>query len=144
MSVSTASEVVARRYVDLLERGVAVVTPNKRANTMEQAYYDRLQRTAAHRGVPFLYEFLNRYETNLFNRVEESLAFLAPFLNLWLGYRCLACPSGYAPHKKMDGPGIVLACLYWLSVLAGVSILVFVIAQSAGLLEQWIQPPDKP
>jgi sugar phosphate isomerase/epimerase len=27
-------------------------------------------------GVPLLYEFLNRYETNLFNRVDESLQFL--------------------------------------------------------------------
>lgn len=27
-------------------------------------------------GVPFLYEFLNRYETNLFNRVADSLEFL--------------------------------------------------------------------
>ena len=53
---ATASEVVARRYAELLERGIAVVTPNKRANTMEQAYYDLLQRTAARRGVPFLYE----------------------------------------------------------------------------------------
>src|ERR1051325_1525708 len=30
-------------------------------------------------GVPFLYEFLNRYETNLLNRVAESLEFLRPF-----------------------------------------------------------------
>jgi sugar phosphate isomerase/epimerase len=28
-------------------------------------------------GVPFFYEFLNRYETNLFNRVAESLEFLS-------------------------------------------------------------------
>jgi len=32
-------------------------------------------RAHAH-GVPFLYEFLNRYETNLFNRVADSLEFL--------------------------------------------------------------------
>jgi aspartokinase/homoserine dehydrogenase 1 len=53
---ATASDTVARRYAELLERGIAVVTPNKRANTMEQAYHDRLQRTATRRGVPFLYE----------------------------------------------------------------------------------------
>ena len=29
-------------------------------------------------GVPLLYEFLNRYETNLFNNVADTLAFLAP------------------------------------------------------------------
>jgi sugar phosphate isomerase/epimerase len=32
-------------------------------------------RAEAH-GIPLLYEFLNRYETNLFNRVDESLQFL--------------------------------------------------------------------
>lgn len=31
---------------------------------------------AGSQGVPFLYEFLNRYETNLFNRIEESAEFL--------------------------------------------------------------------
>ena len=31
---------------------------------------------AATKNVPVLYEFLNRYETNLFNAVEQSLAFL--------------------------------------------------------------------
>lgn len=29
-------------------------------------------------GVPFLYEFLNRYETNLFNNVRDALEFLKP------------------------------------------------------------------
>lgn len=31
---------------------------------------------AAQHGVPFLYEFLNRYETNLFNRIGDAAAFL--------------------------------------------------------------------
>ena len=34
-------------------------------------------RAHAH-GVPLLFEFLNRYETNLFNNVADTLAFLAP------------------------------------------------------------------
>ncbi|HSP44207.1 MAG TPA: DUF4339 domain-containing protein, partial [Luteolibacter sp.] len=46
------------------------------------------------------------------------LGFLAPLLNLWVGHRCFACPSGYAYHKKLGGPGIALAILYWL-VIAG-------------------------
>lgn len=37
---------------------------------------EELGARAAARGVPFLYEFLNRYETNLFNRVGDSVAFL--------------------------------------------------------------------
>ena len=45
------------------------------------------------------------------------LAVFAPILNLWLGYRCFACPAGYARHKKLDPPGIVLAVLYWLVVV---------------------------
>jgi uncharacterized membrane protein YhaH (DUF805 family) len=51
------------------------------------------------------------------------LAFLAPLLNLWTGYRCFACPAGYAYHKKLDLSGIALAALYWLVVMAAALIL---------------------
>lgn len=51
---------------------------------------------------------------------------LIPFLNLWLGYRCFAAPSGYAYHKKLDGIGIFLAIIYWLEASA--------IALATGLL----------
>jgi hypothetical protein len=37
------------------------------------------------------------------------LEILAPVLNLWVSYRCFACPPGYAYHKKLDGTGIALA-----------------------------------
>jgi sugar phosphate isomerase/epimerase len=37
---------------------------------------EQLGPRAAAQGVPLLYEFLNRYETNLFNRVADSLEFL--------------------------------------------------------------------
>jgi len=40
-----------------------------------------------------------------------------PILNLWVGYRCFACPAGYAYHKKLDGAGIALAICYWLLLL---------------------------
>ncbi len=53
---ATASDEVASLYEELLESGIAVVTPNKRANTREQAFYDRLHRLSEHRDVPFLYE----------------------------------------------------------------------------------------
>ena len=42
------------------------------------------------------------------------LANFVPFLNIWVGYRCFACPAGYAWHKKLDGAGIFLAIVYWL------------------------------
>lgn len=63
------------------------------------------------------------------------LGFFAPFLNLWLGYRCLACPSGYARHKMMDGPGVALAIVYWLLMLAAVIFLGAVIAPLVGAID---------
>lgn len=39
---ATGSEIVARQYAKLLQNGVHVVTPSKRANTFEQAYFDEL------------------------------------------------------------------------------------------------------
>jgi uncharacterized membrane protein YhaH (DUF805 family) len=47
------------------------------------------------------------------------LGILVPFLNLWVGYRCFACPAGFAIHKKMDGVGNFLAILYWLLMAVG-------------------------
>jgi uncharacterized membrane protein YhaH (DUF805 family) len=63
------------------------------------------------------------------------LAFIAPFLNLWIGYRCFACPSGYAQHKKLDGSGIAIAILYWLIMLAVVAIVCIAIAPLFGSLD---------
>lgn len=51
-----------------------------------------------------------------------------PFLNLWIGYRCFACPAGYAQHKKLDGPGLALAIFYWLLVVLTIVVIVGVIA----------------
>ncbi|HET8866101.1 MAG TPA: hypothetical protein VFM80_10425 [Gracilimonas sp.] len=39
---ATGSEAVARIYGELLENGIHVTTPSKRANTFEQEYFDRL------------------------------------------------------------------------------------------------------
>jgi aspartate kinase len=52
----TASDAVARHYADWLERGIHVVTPNKRANTASWGQYQALQ--AASRGArpDYLYE----------------------------------------------------------------------------------------
>ena len=44
------------------------------------------------------------------------LGHFVPLLNLWIGYRCFACPAGYAYHKRMDGIGIALAIFYWLLI----------------------------
>ncbi|HIG75422.1 MAG TPA: bifunctional aspartate kinase/homoserine dehydrogenase I [Bacteroidetes bacterium] len=53
---ATASESVARRYVGWLDSGVGVVTPNKRANTLDMAYYRRLREAADRREVSYRYE----------------------------------------------------------------------------------------
>lgn len=50
-----------------------------------------------------------------------------PFLDLWIWFRCFACPSGYAYHKKLDVAGILLAILYF------VTLVLFVIAVAAGI-----------
>jgi len=35
-----------------------------------------------------------------------ALVLAVPVLNLWVAFRCLVCPSGYAYHRKMDRSGI--------------------------------------
>jgi aspartokinase/homoserine dehydrogenase 1 len=52
----TADESVARRYGDWLRRGIHVITPNKRANTLDLAYYDELRAAGRGPGAHYLYE----------------------------------------------------------------------------------------
>ena len=53
---ATASNEIAELYPVLLEHNIAVVTPNKRANTLDSAFYDRLHRAAREHQVPYFYE----------------------------------------------------------------------------------------
>ena len=52
------------------------------------------------------------------------LGHFVPLLNLWIGYRCFACPAGYAYHKRMDGAGVALAIVYWLLLVLALLALV--------------------
>ncbi len=52
----TASYDLPERYIDILEAGMHVATPNKRANSMSMDYYTRLRRTANRMRRLFLYE----------------------------------------------------------------------------------------
>jgi aspartokinase/homoserine dehydrogenase 1 len=52
----TASEAVARQVPDWLSRGIHVVTPNKRANSLDQELYDQLRRSCKVGHSHFLYE----------------------------------------------------------------------------------------
>ena len=52
----SASCDLPERYIDILEAGMHIATPNKRANSMDIAYYRRIRRTANRRHRRFLYE----------------------------------------------------------------------------------------
>lgn len=52
------------------------------------------------------------------------LGLAVPLLNLWLGYRLLACPAGYATLRKLDLPGKLVAFLYWGSFVAAIGLVV--------------------
>jgi hypothetical protein len=82
--------------------------------------------------------FVLRRFTNLGMSPLWIIASVAPGLNLWLGYRCFACPAGYAYHKKMDDAGIALAILYWLFVL----LILLSIAVLVAILFSVIKNPE--
>ncbi len=52
----TASEAVARRYSGWLEKGIHVVTPNKKAFSSDFAYYESLKASAKQGSAHYLYE----------------------------------------------------------------------------------------
>ncbi|MEZ9235392.1 bifunctional aspartate kinase/homoserine dehydrogenase I [Shewanella sp. 10N.286.52.A9] len=52
----TSSELVSDRYVDAMNAGFHVVTPNKKANTRDYQYYQQLRSTALLQRRQFLYE----------------------------------------------------------------------------------------
>jgi len=56
----------------------------------------------------------------------------------WLGYRCFACPPGYAFHRKIGGAGVALAILFWLITLA----IFAAIAVAAAVLLDMIDSPE--
>ncbi|MES2657092.1 MAG: GYF domain-containing protein [Verrucomicrobiota bacterium] len=58
-----------------------------------------------------------------------------PVLCFWVGYRCFACPGGYAYHKKLDGAGIFLAIVYWLLLAFAFAVAAFAVAVFFGALE---------
>lgn len=67
---------------------------------------------------------------------------LVPFLHWWLGYRCLACPPGYAYHKRLDTTGWILAVLYWLSVLVSVVVIVLMFVMMGAVFLELLQDPE--
>jgi bifunctional aspartokinase / homoserine dehydrogenase 1 len=53
---ATSSAEIAMRYPELIENRIAIVTPNKRSNTLDLPFYDRLHSLAERHNVPYLYE----------------------------------------------------------------------------------------
>jgi bifunctional aspartokinase / homoserine dehydrogenase 1 len=52
----TSSEEVAKMYEDILDSNIAIVTPNKKANSGSFETYQQLKKTSRQRGIRFLYE----------------------------------------------------------------------------------------
>jgi aspartokinase/homoserine dehydrogenase 1 len=52
----TSNASIASQYVDIMEQGFHVVTPNKKANTDSMAYYRKLRNTALQTNRQYLYE----------------------------------------------------------------------------------------
>jgi aspartokinase/homoserine dehydrogenase 1 len=52
----TANDAVAAAYATVLEAAIPVVTPNKRANSGDYAYYKKITDYSRDRGIPYLYE----------------------------------------------------------------------------------------
>ncbi len=53
---ATASDEIADLYPTLMDHNIAVVTPNKRANTKSVAHYQKLQTASRNHQVPYFYE----------------------------------------------------------------------------------------
>jgi GYF domain 2 len=84
-------------------------------------------------GILFIYTSLQRL-VNVGMSRWWYLGNFVPFLNLWVGFRCFACPSGYAYHKKLDGAGMLLAIVYWLALVVSVFAIVAILAVFAGAI----------
>jgi aspartokinase/homoserine dehydrogenase 1 len=52
----TASDEIALQYTHWLERGIHIVTPNKRANSSSQIYYSQIKNLSLQKGGRYLYE----------------------------------------------------------------------------------------
>jgi len=91
--------------------------------------------------LPFIIGFaalLSRFQNLSMSRLW-LLGMLVPGLNLWLGYRLLTCPPGYAVHKKLGALSIVLAVVYWLIISSVVAASVLVTIKGPAMFEDWIE-----
>lgn len=52
----TSSEEIVTRYLEILDSSVSIITPNKKANSGDYEYFDKLKQSAQLNNVKFLYE----------------------------------------------------------------------------------------
>ena len=52
------------------------------------------------------------------------LGIFVPFLNILIAVRCIACPEGYAVHKKLDTIGKIIIGLFLLAIVLGLVLAV--------------------
>jgi bifunctional aspartokinase / homoserine dehydrogenase 1 len=69
----TGSAEVARRYEDLLKSGIHIATPSKRANTFEQAYFDRLMSYTKNKQTHYLFETTAGAGLPIFQTINDLL-----------------------------------------------------------------------
>ena len=56
---------------------------------------------------------------------------IVPFMNIWIGWRMIACPAGYENHRTLDTAGKVISgIMIGLVGLAVVANIIAVIMQS--------------
>ena len=84
--------------------------------------------------IPFMIYYAFLRLVNLEMSRWWMIGYLIPPLNLWVGYRCVACPAGYVSHRKMDSIGILLAVIYWLVALLALLAIVAGVAVMTGVM----------
>jgi len=52
----TSSEDIAKKYINILDKGISIITANKIANTLEQEYYSSIREKAKNKNLHFFYE----------------------------------------------------------------------------------------
>lgn len=61
-----------------------------------------------------------------------ALVLAIPVLNLWVGFRCLVCPSGFAHHRRLDRLGMAIA----LTVVVIIPAVLYLKLENPG----WLSP----
>lgn len=67
-----------------------------------------------------------------------------PLVNIWLSYRLVVCPPGYAEHKRLGAGGIFLAILFWLSLVGQLAFGIGLATGKLSLYSPLLDPTKEP